>query len=856
MLSNLTIRKKMMLFILGITILMYLVTFGFISYNVYQKSIVEGKKLANTVASEKANDIKSSLNEDLTISRSMAVSIRNYTFLPKILRDSLRRNLMVDVLKENPKYEAIWMSYELWTIDSTWTKNHGRERCTYWLENGEIKEYIRLANLEKDVESGLYAQIKNDKISLIGEPYEFAAYGDTSDKMLLGISPSAPLVIDGRFGGLIGTDMFLNDFEHMSKVEFYDKGYAFLLSNEGTIIAHEDHAMANTPVENLNFFQSLNFDLKEFIKNGESTSFTVHDANFDEDVYITLTPIPIGKSNDPWSVAIIVPISEITMPYQSTLFITLLVGVLGLIILALTVYRIATGMTRSLDTSNKILRDLAKGEIDLDHKLEVRSGDELGEIATSVNILLDELNRKSEFSQKIGEGDLNVEFVKSGDNDQLGISLLKMRNNLKVVIEDTRQAVEKAIEGNILDTRMTTDEKEGAWKELSESINSLLASVSTPLVEINKIVNAMSQGNLTLRFTNESQGDIKILADNINKALKNLNSFLDQIVKSSNIVEESSTEMMNAGSEMSTSTSEIATAISQMSNGAQSQLSKVDETSALIEGILKSSNEMGERAKAINQGIDNVVGNSKTGQDTLDRVVSNMSEISMYSGKTNDSIRVLTGRSDEITRVLSVITEIASQTNLLALNAAIEAAQAGDAGRGFAVVAEEIRKLAEDSRNSAREIEKLIEGVQIDTMEAATVIETMNKSVKTGEEASQDASEMFKKISDRARMNLDLSQGILNSAEVQIKDIKDVMSNSENIVVIAEQTAAGTEEVSSSAIELSSGMSTFSDKSKRLNEVSEALKQGLQKFTLAENQVENVLTNGVGHSNGSNGKHN
>ena len=135
---------------------------------------------------------------------------------------------------------------------------------------------------------------------------------------------------------------------------------------------------------------------------------------------------------------------------------------------------------------------------------------------------------------------------------------------------------------------------------------------------------------------------------------------------------------------------------------------------------------MVQKAEAINNAAKIGAESSEKGIGIVNGVVSSMVEISEYSTKTNQSIQVLTQRSQEISRTLSVITEIASQTNLLALNAAIEAAQAGDAGRGFAVVAEEIRKLAEDSRKSAKEIKILVGDVQTDTEVAAKVMSNMN----------------------------------------------------------------------------------------------------------------------------------
>lgn len=518
--------------------------------------------------------------------------------------------------------------------------------------------------------------------------------------------------------------------------------------------------------------------------------------------------------------------------FNSVETVIIVMTILAIIIGSLVSYLSTSSIVKPVTKLNEVIERLGLG--DLTHIDIKRSNDEVGDMVESINRHMQGLQETSYFAAEIGKGNLEVKYEILSDKDVLGKALLTMRDNLSNVINETKDVMQQAgTEGN-LNARVSNEGKEGAWKELNESINNLLVSIAIPVMTVNEIANAMSKGDLTQRYQLEAKGEILSLAENLNSALTNLDGLLNQISDSANIVDDSAAEMLGASEEMGANTGEIASAIAQMSAGAQTQVAKVDETSALIEGILKSSNDMGQRATAINEGVNNVVMDSSEGEQMLDKVVSNMSEISTYSLKTNDSIKVLTLRSAEISKVLGVITEIASQTNLLALNAAIEAAQAGDAGRGFAVVAEEIRKLAEDSRNSAREIEKLIGDVQTDTKEAVSVIEVMNRSVKIGEETSNEAVEMFKKIADSARNNLSLSQDILEATQAQAKDINEVVSNTESVVVVAEETATGTEEVATSATGLSSGMENYTQKSEKLTQIASELKAGIGKFKLSD----------------------
>jgi methyl-accepting chemotaxis protein len=453
-----------------------------------------------------------------------------------------------------------------------------------------------------------------------------------------------------------------------------------------------------------------------------------------------------------------------------------------------------TAFTIGFQTSTKFIDDLKKGNLDTQIDLQGVKLD--GDIAKVVNDLED------------------------------------LRVTIKEILNEVNRVVNLAGKRGQLKERLRMGDTQGVWKELGDSLNNLLINISEPVLEINKVVTAMSLGDLTNTFKYEANGDIKDMGEALNLAIKNINKILKNIEENSLSIAAASSQMFERTDGVKKITREVATAIAQMAEGAQEQATRTDESSKLVEGVLKSSNDMGLKSEVINKSAEKGQNNCVDGLKIIRNVVEAMTEINGSADTTSGSIEILTNRSEEISRTLNVITDIASQTNLLALNAAIEAARAGDAGRGFAVVAEEIRKLAEDSRKSAIDIEKVIKDVQKDTTSATRAISKMKDNVEIGSKATREAESIFDNINQSSDETLKLSKQVLDSSQEQKGNIEVVVKNIEKIVVVAEETAAGTQEVARSSDELNRSMDEISNTGKSLADIATQLKNSVAQFKL------------------------
>jgi methyl-accepting chemotaxis protein len=453
----------------------------------------------------------------------------------------------------------------------------------------------------------------------------------------------------------------------------------------------------------------------------------------------------------------------------------------------------ATNLTTQVRGIVKVVTAVSQG--DLTQTLTLEAAGEVADLAQTINLMVDDLNR--------------------------------------LASEVSRVARVAGAEGKLTE-RATVGGVSGSWKELVDTLNALIESIALPVLEVSRVVQAISEGDLTQMVEIQTTGDILSMSNSLNLAVENLNALLGEINDSAQVVGTSSEEMVDKGQEMSRVTVDVALAMQQMAEGAQNQALKTDQAFKLIEDIMTVTRETANKADVVNKSAIMGEQTSQQGLKTVAEVVKNMEEISGAATQTSRTIEVLSTRSGEISKSLGVITDIASQTNLLALNAAIEAARAGEAGRGFAVVAEEIRKLAEGSRKSANEIATLVEDVRKDTTSAAAAISAMESRVLKGKNATFEASAAFKNIATSSGETLRSSRDILTATAQQQTSIGDVVKYVEEVVAIAEQTATGTQQVAGTARQLSTSMQELTSSSQRLSDIADDLQGGLETFQLFE----------------------
>jgi methyl-accepting chemotaxis protein len=296
-----------------------------------------------------------------------------------------------------------------------------------------------------------------------------------------------------------------------------------------------------------------------------------------------------------------------------------------------------------------------------------------------------------------------------------------------------------------------------------DEIGSLANHYRNMMLHLKEMANASSaiaEGQLNVTVRPRSSRDT--MANAFLRMIAGLRDLATKIRDSATGVATGSSQMAGASTESAKVSVEAARAIDEVTStmhemsinvqnvvkSTQLQSSSVAETSASIDQMVASIQRVADTARTLLEICQRSREEVHTGIETMDKATNGLTRTSSAIRSSAEIINVLGRRADEIGKIIGVIDDLAEQTNLLALNAAIEAARAGEHGLGFAVVAEEVRKLAEKSTQSTKEISDLIQGIQKEAREAVENMEKSTTMVQQGLELGAELNVALTKISD------------------------------------------------------------------------------------------------------------
>jgi methyl-accepting chemotaxis protein len=356
--------------------------------------------------------------------------------------------------------------------------------------------------------------------------------------------------------------------------------------------------------------------------------------------------------------------------------------------------------------------------------------------------------------------------------------------------------------------------------------------VLNPLRMLGDVMDVAAQGDLSVRASVVHKDEIGVLTDDCNRLISSLADIAANVRRSAESVSAAATELSASSQEINSSTMEISTSVQQIAHGAELQSRKVEETTSSMEAIVQTVAHVSERADAASHISQEASQFALQGEEATAQAVAKISEVRQAIETLATSVAMLGDRSQEIGKIVDVITTIADQTNLLSLNAAIEAARAGESGRGFSVVAEEVRKLAEGSGKAAEQIGELIKEVQRETAKAVQYMQVGTQEVALGTEVVGRTGEVLRQINDAVSRTSILADEIAKAMGEQRERTASVDRAMHDIAAVVEENAASAEETAAAAEEQTACMQEVSSSAQDLADMAHRLESSVQIFKL------------------------
>lgn len=434
-------RTQILILVMIATTAIYGLSVGYLGVFIKNQAIRDAKQIANNYATEYANKVRADLERDIGICRATASAMKSMTDAPFMEQVAVYNKVLRDIFV-NYDYLAVSNSWELNAFAPGYTKTHGRLRSEFYEFGGEVTLEMDSIDMERDNVESLYYQVKLQNREVITQPYWYQV-DERLDKILV-TSIAAPVKIDGEFAGLAGVDRALSSIQDtLNQFKPFEEGEVYLLSHEGSFIAHPEDDNLGKKYSEIYPRLDKEFRVEQKVREGRTFSFMNYNED-GEDFFLTFAPFRIGNTGRTWSVNIVVPYSIIVKDANQNLTNAIIIGIFGLALLTGLFLFVSYRIARVLVDISDRLGSLSRGNIAETNKMNVKKEtDELGRIKTSVNQLIDGLNKTVRFAVNIGKGNLDASYEKLSEEDAFGDALMDMRDNLRRVRNEEQKREEE-----------------------------------------------------------------------------------------------------------------------------------------------------------------------------------------------------------------------------------------------------------------------------------------------------------------------------------------------------------------------------------------------------------------------------
>lgn len=350
--------------------------------------------------------------------------------------------------------------------------------------------------------------------------------------------------------------------------------------------------------------------------------------------------------------------------------------------------------------------------------------------------------------------------------------------------------------------------------------------------EVINIVREIAEGRLNVEFTCDGKDEFEILKRELKRAISSFKMMITNVKTLGDEVNGKSIELSGISSNLAENSRNISSALDEVASGTVEQANDLVNINNSLQGFSKVIEVLLKNIDYINVTTNEIAGDANKSNEKMDKLIETLKNMHEVFTSLVSKINILGGNITRINDITNLIDSIAEETNLLALNAAIEAARAGEGGKGFAVVAEEVRKLAEQSKESAKEITEVIKEISADTQVIISASGEVGNNLENSLAVIEDSINSFGGIVTSIEGIVPKIEELAESSVNIEKENAAIVNMVENASAIAEEVSASSEEISASIKEMNNLSENVGDSSVILKEHINNLQGSIGEFEL------------------------
>ena len=440
---KLKLQSKLFIHILSVALVVFIVSTSYLNYRANTSNQNALTRIIRESEKNSALKISSALDCDISSVRALAASLSGTEILSDEQRIKVYRSAATRFLSDNPSFDNIKISWEMGVIDPSWTKSFGRRVYTFERGDGGSRYTVADQNTDGDDFSSNYYKVK-----ITGREQITGIESEESDNPNIRPLYKSTILIpvfdsENNFCAMVSADLEVENFHRMVKNSSgYESFASFLLTSEAQFAGISISPNIQEKSNILKIVANNYYDIKTKIDSSGFANIPVVDS-IGNKLFICGVNLENNIFDDSWMLVSAVPQSLVYQQTNSQFFVTVLIIIAGLFLISLVIYHITLRLSGFLDKSGDVLKEFSLGNTNVDYELTDAFSQELESISDSLTNLKTGLNKAVFFAEEIGKGNLDSEFAPLSGSDQLGISLLSMRDSLVTANKEANERHEQ-----------------------------------------------------------------------------------------------------------------------------------------------------------------------------------------------------------------------------------------------------------------------------------------------------------------------------------------------------------------------------------------------------------------------------